>query len=82
MKDKLVHGVAKDNKAIGLELSLKEAQDLIYAENFAHSIRVVKAPQKKDLREEKRGTDQQQSSQNQTPDGVNQGQSTEGTAGN
>lgn len=82
LKDKLVHGVAKDNKAIGLELSLKEAQDLIYAENFAHSIRVVKAPQKKDLREEKRGTDQQQSSQNQTPDGVNQGQSTEGTAGN
>ncbi|OYD06328.1 Flp pilus assembly protein CpaB [Paludifilum halophilum] len=47
MKDKLVHGVSKGNKAIGLELSLKEARELIYAENFAHSIRVVKAPQKR-----------------------------------
>jgi Flp pilus assembly protein CpaB len=51
MRDKLVHSVAQDNRAIGLELSLNEAQELIFAENFAHSIRVVKAPQKKDRKE-------------------------------
>lgn len=92
LRDKLIHAVAKGNKAIGLELSLSEAQELIYAENFAHSIRVVKAPQSKDKKEEQEAAnnqpqqgEQQQGEQadpNQQQPGTEQGQPTDGNAGN
>lgn len=51
MTDVLVVSVGKDQKVIGLELPLKEAKELIHAENFAHSIRVLKAPQKQDVKQ-------------------------------
>ncbi|SDW87636.1 Flp pilus assembly protein CpaB [Marininema mesophilum] len=57
LSDKLVFSVAKGNKAIGVELSLDESKRLVEAENFAHSIRVLKAPQKQDQPGE--GTKQQ-----------------------
>lgn len=52
MKDKLVVGVSKNQKSIGIELTLKEAEKLVYAENFAHSIRVLKAPQGQDVKKD------------------------------
>ncbi|MFC4075483.1 hypothetical protein [Salinithrix halophila] len=67
MNDKLVYSVAQGNKAVGLELNLKEAQALIKAENFAHSIRVIKAPQKKNLSKRAR-------QRNQQPNGTNPAQ--------
>ncbi|SIS90165.1 Flp pilus assembly protein CpaB [Kroppenstedtia eburnea] len=84
MKDKLIVGVSKNQKSIGIELTLKEAEKLVYAENFAHSIRVLKAPQEHDMKKdnEKDAQDdpknsqqqgqQQQNSQNNNPQNNNQ----------
>jgi pilus assembly protein CpaB len=46
LKDVRVVWNSKDYKSIGVELTLEEAKELIHQQNFAVSIRVLKAPQK------------------------------------
>ncbi|SFS86030.1 SAF domain-containing protein [Marininema halotolerans] len=72
LKDKLVFRVGSKNSFLGLELSMDEARKLVEAENFAHSIRVIKAPQKQKISDE--GA-QQQSNNNQTKQQITQGKS-------
>lgn len=57
-------------KAVGLELSLEKARQLVHENNFAISIRVLKAPQSAETEKE----DEDEEEADQTQDGNNQSQ--------
>ncbi|MDR6227073.1 flp pilus assembly protein CpaB [Desmospora profundinema] len=64
MRDVPVVAMTGDGKGIGLEMTLKEAEKLIHEENFAVSIRVLKAPsegskKRRSSDQEKEGNEQQ-----------------------
>ncbi|PMB04285.1 flp pilus assembly protein CpaB [Fischerella thermalis CCMEE 5273] len=59
MRDVPVVAMTGDGKGIGLEMSLSEAEKLIHEENFAVSIRVLKAPNEGSKKEDSSKKEQQ-----------------------
>ncbi|PTX55270.1 Flp pilus assembly protein CpaB [Melghirimyces profundicolus] len=74
MSDVRVVGVSEDKKtkrveALGLEVPLKKARELIHAQNFAVAIRVLKAPQEEDVGSQNQGNSSTQGGAMNSNDG-------------